>query len=64
MWDSAGIGAMYALGNGNIMLESRFDYGLTNINNYSGDKLPGWINKYNRVLSVSLGYLYNLDSIF
>ena len=56
-----GGGAMYQLGPGNIMLDARFGYGLTSINSYSGEKLPGWRDKKNRVISISLGYLINLD---
>ncbi len=58
---NVGGGLLYAVGPGNFMLDARFGYGLTNINKYSGDKLPGWINKHNRVLSVSVGYLFNLN---
>jgi hypothetical protein len=56
----AGLGCEYKLGPGFIMLDFRFDMGLTNTAKYSDAKPDGWGNWANKTFALNLGYIYPL----
>ena len=56
-----GAGITYAFGHGNIILDARYDYSLTNNNKYSGHKPVDWKNNSNRTFSITAGYMLSLE---
>jgi len=56
-----GAGLSYAFGPGNLILDARYEYGLTSYNGYIGSKPANFTSHDNRVLALTAGYMYKLD---
>lgn len=57
---SGGIGMQYAIGRGNIFLDARYDFGLSDRNKYETEP-DGYKKQSNRSAQLSLGYAFRIS---